>query len=204
MAKSSEVVGWYDFAWSGGSFEVCFRPAGSFFCPKFQAPARWSLEGDVVTVDWAKFGKYELKFDPATKSLEGHALPKVEGDDKNWRKASFKQALSPVEALLFGDGAGTEWDFAWSGGSFPVQFKADGYNHFKCDEFPAHAHWSLEGTKLKISWAQYGNYELTVDPETKTMAGASVGGDPEKDWRKATLVRNLVDQNTLEDCQHHH
>merc|ERR1712207_130174 len=98
------------------------------------------------------------------------------GDDKNWRKATFKGPLSAAELALIGDGAGTEWDFEWSGGSFPVQFKADGYNHFKCNDFPAHAHWSLEDTKLRINWGEYGQYDLVVDAEAKTMEGGQVGG----------------------------
>lgn len=203
MTKMEDVVGWYDFNWSGGTFLVCLRPAGTFFCPAFQVASRWELEGNTVNIDWAKYGKYELTFDPATRSMEGNALPKKEGDEKNWRKAVFKNGLSPAEALLIGDGAGTEWDFAWSGGSFPVQFKADGYNHFICSDFPAHSHWSLDGTTLKINWAQYGNYVLTVDPEGKTLEGAAVGADPATDWRKATLTRNLINQQTIEACEHH-
>lgn len=202
MAKASDLVGWYDFNWSGGSFSVCFRPAGHFFCPKFQAPARWELQGDLVKIDWAKFGKYELTFDPATKTMEGSVIPKRD-DDKSWRKASFSRELSPVEALLLGDGAGSEWDFEWSGGSFPVKFKADGYNHFQCDDHPAHAHWSLDGDKLKINWAQYGNFELDVDPSEKTMNGGAVGASIETDWRKAKFVRNLISSVTIEHCEHH-
>mmetsp|Transcript_14156 Transcript_14156/g.16522 ORF Transcript_14156/g.16522 Transcript_14156/m.16522 type:complete len:84 (-) Transcript_14156:242-493(-) len=65
--KPSDVVGWYDLSWSGGSFPICFRPAGIFFCPKFQQPAKWELEDDVIKIDWKRYGKYELKFDPPTK-----------------------------------------------------------------------------------------------------------------------------------------
>eukprot|EP00913_Durusdinium_trenchii_P012264 g11516.t1 len=111
MAKPSDIVGWYDLSWSGGSFPICFRPAGVFFCPKFQQPSRWELEGDI------------LKFDAETKSMDGNAVPKSD-DEKNWRKAAFSRELSPLEALLLGDGAGSEWDFEWSGGKFPVKFKA--------------------------------------------------------------------------------
>ena len=125
MAKPSDVVGWYDFSWSGGSFEVCFRLAGMFFCPKFLAPSKWTMEGDMIKIDWAKFGKYELLFDPAIKSMEGNAIPKSD-DEKNSRKAVVKRERLPLETLLLGDGAGSEWNFAWSGGSFPVTFKADG------------------------------------------------------------------------------
>mmetsp|Transcript_129272 Transcript_129272/g.306751 ORF Transcript_129272/g.306751 Transcript_129272/m.306751 type:complete len:204 (+) Transcript_129272:38-649(+) len=203
MTQPDDVIGWYDFSWSGGSFPVCFRPAGNFFCPKFQAPARWEIDGDTVKIDWKKFGKYELKFDAATKTMDGNAVPKTE-DDKNWRKATFNRALSPVEVLLLGDGAGSEWDFEWSGGKFPVKFKGDGYNHFQCDDFPAHAHWSLDGDKLKINWAEFGNYEMTVDASKSAMDGGQVGGDPSKDWRKASWLRKLVTETSAVVCEHHH
>mmetsp|Transcript_5660 Transcript_5660/g.11515 ORF Transcript_5660/g.11515 Transcript_5660/m.11515 type:complete len:203 (-) Transcript_5660:87-695(-) len=202
MATAAELVGWYDLSWKGGAFEICFRPGGYFFCPRFQAPARWELEGDVVRIDWAKFGKYEMQVS-ADKSMEGNAIPKNTEDESNWRKAAFKRPLSQEEMVLIGDGAGTEWDFAWTGGSFPVQFKADGYNHFKCEDFPAHAHWSLEGTTLRIDWGEYGNYELKINAPEQTMAGGPIGGDWDKDWRKAKLLRNLVDSKVVEFCEHH-
>merc|ERR1711918_293209 len=105
-------------------------------------------------------------------------------------KAKFLRALSPLEACLFGEGAGTEWDFAYDGGSFKVQFKSDGYNHFKCPTYPAHSHWSiLPSGKIFIDWAKYGRYELTCDPAAGSMEG-SVQGTPEK-WRKAQLLRVL-------------
>jgi len=202
--KMEDVVGWYDLTWCGGTFSICFRPAGYFFSPKFQAPSRWELVGDVVNIDWAKFGKYEMRFDKETKSMEGNLIPKTEGDEKNWRKAAFVRELSPAELALIGDGAGTEWDFIWSGGNFPVQFKADGYNHFKCADFPAHAHWSLDGDKLLINWGEFGNYELTVDGVAKTMEGVAVGGDPATDWRKGKHLRNMIDNHVVEACEHHH
>mmetsp|Transcript_42064 Transcript_42064/g.96599 ORF Transcript_42064/g.96599 Transcript_42064/m.96599 type:complete len:202 (-) Transcript_42064:52-657(-) len=198
----ADAVGWYDFQWSGGSFEVCFRPGCKFFCPKFQEAARWEMNGDQVKIDWGRFGKYEMTFS-ANKTMEGHKVPKNEADEKNWRKALFKRPLSDVEQILVGDGAGTAWDFEWSGGKFPVQFKADGYNHFKCVDFPAHAHWQLDGNKLQIHWGEYGNYELDVDPAAKSMSGCSVGGDPEKDWRKAAWAKNLTDIYSHEVCEHH-
>eukprot|EP00933_Yihiella_yeosuensis_P015879 TRINITY_DN1370_c0_g2_i1.p1 TRINITY_DN1370_c0_g2~~TRINITY_DN1370_c0_g2_i1.p1 ORF type:complete len:203 (-),score=32.48 TRINITY_DN1370_c0_g2_i1:235-843(-) len=201
---ANELIGWYDLSWQGGTFPICFRPAGQFFCPKFQAPAKWEVQGDCLRIDWAKYGKYEFKVDFANKYMEGYGMPQNPSDPNNWRKASFSRPLSPVELTLIGDGAGTEWDFEWSGGSFPVKFKADGYNHFQCDDHPAHAHWTLEGDTLKIHWGQYGNYELMIDPATKTMAGIAVGGNPATDWRKGKLMRNLINNSVVEACEHHH
>merc|ERR1711957_145900 len=120
----------------------------------------------------------------AENSMEGHAVPKKEEDENNWRKFNFLRPLSDEDLTIIGDGAGSEWDFEWSGGSFPVSFKADGYNHFKCEDFPAHAHWSLNGDKLRINWAEYGTYDMVVDAASRTMSGCAVGGDPATDWRK--------------------
>jgi len=204
----ADVIGWYELQWSGGSFEVCFRPGGHFFCPKFQAPSRWKFEEGKVSIDWAKFGKYELAFTAEDKSMDGSAVETgKEPSDKDWRKAKFVKPLSDCETLFFGLGAGTQWDFEWSGGKFEVEFKCDGYNHFKCSQFPAHAHYSLDGNTLKINWAQYGKYICTVDPETKTISGAAEGAaDPPKDeeWRKGAYLRDCVDMNTIEQCDGHH
>lgn len=201
----SSIHGWYDFQWSGGSFLICFRPGGTFFAPKFQAQARWEMKDNVVQIDWVKFGKYEMTFDPETRSMTGNGIPKTDAET-NWRKAKFLNELSPTESLLLGDGAGTKWDFAWKGGTFEIQFKGDGFNHFKCEDFPAHAHWSLEGNELKIFWAEFGNYKMDIDLENKTMSGGEIGGDETKDtwWRKASNPTKLMDQKTLEHCEHHH
>mmetsp|Transcript_5161 Transcript_5161/g.8350 ORF Transcript_5161/g.8350 Transcript_5161/m.8350 type:complete len:205 (+) Transcript_5161:38-652(+) len=204
MATAADIVGWWDLSWSGGTFPVCFRPAGLFFCPSFQAAARWALEGDVIRIDWAKFGRYELKVNVATQCLEGSALPRNDADPNNWRKATYKHPLTPVDRVLLGDGAGSEWDFEWSGGRFEVQFKADGYNHFICQSFPSHSHWSCEGSKILINWGQHGNYELLIDPEAKFMQGCLVGGNPATDWRKARLLRNLPVTGVVEQCDQHH
>jgi len=203
MALASDLLGWYDLNWKGGSFEICLRPAGMFFCPRFQAQARWELEAGVLKVDWKNFGKYEFAVH-ADKSMEGHAVPKNADDENNWRKATFKRPVTAEELVMIGDGAGTEWDFQWSGGSFPVQFKADGFNHFTCDDFPAHSHWSLEGSKITIDWDEYGKYELEVNVATKTMEGGLVGGDwkDDKDWRKAKLGRSLLNNRVLEEHYH--
>ena len=51
-----------------------------------------------------------------------NALPKSDAKN-NWRKAVFSRELSPAEMMLLGDGAGTQWEFEWKEGKFPVKFK---------------------------------------------------------------------------------
>eukprot|EP00929_Paragymnodinium_shiwhaense_P049047 TRINITY_DN24759_c0_g1_i1.p1 TRINITY_DN24759_c0_g1~~TRINITY_DN24759_c0_g1_i1.p1 ORF type:complete len:227 (+),score=58.71 TRINITY_DN24759_c0_g1_i1:78-683(+) len=200
---AAAVYGWYDLSWTGGSFEVSFRPGGHFFCPRFQAGAKWELEGDTIKIDWGKFGKYELKWNASAKSMDGMCVSVANPNpEKDWRKALFKKPLSAVETLLFGEGAGTEWDLQWEGGEFPIQFKCDGYNHFKCVQFPAHAHWALEDDVLSIFWGEFGNYVLKVDATAKTMAG-SVKDKPE-DWRKAKWHSDIYNSGSHEVCNEHH
>lgn len=204
----SELIGWWDLSWKGGTFPICLRPAGYFFCPRFQAQARWELEDGKLNIDWGKFGKYEFEVkDP--RCIHGNLVPKNEDDETNWRKAVKTRDLSPEEIAILGDGAGTEWEFEWSGGSFPIQFKADGYNHFKCEDFPAHAHWTMDpagGNKIQIDWAEYGKYdlEITVEGDEKTMSGMQVGGKPEEDWRKGKHLRNMLDNKVVEACGYDH
>jgi len=202
----SDVVGWYDFQWAKGSFPVCFRPGGNFFSPKFQASSKWSLNGDKVHVNWDRFGRYDLVFDPATKSMDGHGIPKTDSET-NWRKAVFTRDLSPVEAILFGDGAGSEWELEHAGGKFKIEFKCDGYNHFTCKDFPAHSHWTMgeDGTSITINWGQYGTYTMLVDAASGEMAGGVAGQEDkwatdDSLWRKAKFVRNLMGAF---HCAHH-
>merc|ERR1719316_2514494 len=130
----------------------------------------------------------------------------VEDPEKKWRKLEKLRPLSSVEKALIGDGAGTEWELSYDGGKFPIQFKCDGYNHFKCQDFPAHAHWSLkEENKLFVDWGEYGKYNFEVDGEKKEMVGAPVGQEftgPE--WRKCKFLFALADNKVVEDCEHHH
>eukprot|EP00958_Prasinococcus_capsulatus_P026034 scaffold4521_cov388-Prasinococcus_capsulatus_cf.AAC.14 len=50
----TELAGVYNFEWSGGKFEVHFRPGGYFFAPLYQADAHWTIEGDTVLIEWGK------------------------------------------------------------------------------------------------------------------------------------------------------
>jgi len=180
------MEGYYEFAYEGGCFEVALRPGGVFFCPTYQAQAVWLIHEGKLQVDWKQYGQYEL-----TQSREGLWEGSSVGNAADWRKATFVRPFSPVEALLLGEGTGSEWDFAYDGGSFTVQFKGDGFNHFRCPTYPAHSHWKLLPTgNLFVDWGQYGKYDLVCDPAAKTMTG-SVTGDPSQ-WRKATFLGNIA------------
>ena len=37
-----------------------------------------------------------------------------------------------------------------------VEFHADGFNHFVCKDYPAHAHWSMRGNTILINWGRFG------------------------------------------------
>lgn len=199
----ADAYGWYDFSWTGGVFEVCFRPGGHFFCPKFRAAAKWELDGDSMKIDWANFGKYEMTWNKDAKAMDGMCISvKSPTLERDWRRATFKKPLSSAEVLLFGDGAGTEWDLKWAEGEFPIQFKCDGYNTFKCAKYPADSHWSLEGEDtIKIFWGEYGNYQLKINHVAKTMSGSVVGET--ENWRTAKYYNNIYHSGAHEVADHH-
>merc|ERR1719502_1976289 len=158
----AKLIGIYDFQHPGGNFEVHLRPDGKFFAPKFQARASWNCtESGVLSIEWGKFGQYMLELkDPATRYFEGSAVGKPE----SWRKMKLKRP----------------------GGKFNIEFRADGFNHFVCNDFPAHSHWRLDNAEcatptVYINWGKYGEYELVLAADGETMAG-SAKGKPEN-WR---------------------
>jgi hypothetical protein len=84
------------------------------------------------------------------------------GDAANWRTMAFVRDVAVAENMLLGaGGAGTEWDFEYAQGSFKIEFRGDGFNHFVCNDYPAHAHWTLGGAnhdELTINWDKFGVY----------------------------------------------
>jgi hypothetical protein len=69
-------------------------------------------------------------------------------------RASAQPAL--VASDLYG-----VYSWTYSGGSFPVELRAEG--NFYCKSYPASAKWELQGNTLKIDWKKYGKYELQVN-----------------------------------------
>jgi hypothetical protein len=60
MAELTGLEGVYSWSYAGGSFQVELRPFGSFYCKSYPATATWTLVDKTLTVDWKKYGKYEL------------------------------------------------------------------------------------------------------------------------------------------------
>ena len=86
------------------------------------------------------------------------------------------------------------WELKHAGGSFNVEFRADGYNHFVCAAFPAHSHWRLDDAEkptpsLYINWGKYGEYELTISEDGQYMEG-SAKGQPDN-WRTMRRLGDL-------------
>lgn len=193
--------GWHVLSWSGGTFEVCLRPGGVFHCPSYQESSRWCVKPGTqrIAIAWGKYGNYELDF-----VAPGQWAGSTVGAPDDWRKMELKAPLSPAEACLIGaNGAGTEWLLVHPQGEFNVEFRGDGYNHFVCTTYPAHAHWTLAGAnrdELTINWAQYGMYELRVDGSGK--AEGSLKGTP-TDWRRMTKVRDLAASASVVQCADH-
>ena len=99
----------------------------------------------------------------------------------------------------------SEWELEHPGGKFNVEFRADGFNHFVCNDFPAHSHWRLDNDDqatplLYINWGKFGEYELTIAADGESMTG-SAKGKPDN-WRKMKRLRTLG--NVAEAHVHDH
>lgn len=77
------------------------------------------------------------------------------------------------------------WSWTYNGGTFDVNFAPDG--EFVCVSYPAHAHWKREGRKVSVSWGQYGEYDMVLAEDGKSMEGSYRGYA--EDWRKAAFTR---------------
>ena len=175
--QDAVFAAWYDFTHPHGTFQICLRPGGVMYAPGFTVSgSRWCVanpEGTSLALTWGKYGDYQLNVsNAAERELTGSAVNMPE----EWRRMKATRPLSPAEAKLLGaGGAGSQWNFEWSGGSFPVEFRGDVFNHFVCSSYPAHSHWKLggaNGDELTINWAQYGKYEIRVDGAAGTGQGA--------------------------------
>ena len=89
---------------------------------------------------------YELRLeDEVAKTFVGAA----KGNSESWRKMIFKRPFTKAELMLFD----SLWEFQHPRGSFSIEFRADAFNHFVCDDFPAHSHWKcvLAAPRLSAS-----------------------------------------------------
>jgi len=154
----------------------------------------------VLYIDWAKFGKYELTMDVSACSGVGSAL----GRPESWRKMSRKRAFNEAELALFD----SEWMFIHPGGEFKVEFKADGFNHFICKDFPAHSHWAIENDStsadsstptVHIHWGKFGEYLVTLAADGLSFEGHAKN-DP-TNWRKG---KRLGASGGHVACEHDH
>ena len=104
----------------------------------------------------------------------------------------LKRTFTVAELMLMD----SEWELEHPGGKFNIEFRADGFNHFVCNDFPAHSHWSLPNGEsasptVNIDWGKFGQYELVIAADGLTMSG-SAKGKPEN-WRKAIRLKALGD-----------
>lgn len=200
---SEKLCGVYDFFHSGGVFEVHVRSGGRFYAPNFPEKSSWTCaeqccaDGKTcrhLQIEWGKHGQYALEVDEA--ALPPCCSGSVKGNPAKWRKMTMKRAFTLQETKLMD----SEWLLEHPGGSFPIQFHADGLNSFVCEMFPAkNAYWRIKDvdastpTVVHIAWGRYGEYELKMAPDGESMTG-SAKGLPEQ-WRTATRLR-AVDAST--------
>ncbi len=149
--------GVYEWSYSSGSFTVALRPNGTFYCQKYPAQANWQIVGSKMYIDWNNYGQYEFVVTGDQNVIEGS----VRGDSTKWRKLTFQRDFNEIESAILGAGFGTVWNFEWEKGSFEIELRCDGFNHFVCNTYPAHSHWSLNDEQtLAINWGQYGTKKV--------------------------------------------
>jgi hypothetical protein len=157
--------GIYEWAYSAGRFEVALRPNKVLYCAEYQAQAKWDIAEEnvlakVLRVDFKNFGQYEFV---VTSDASAPIQGSVAGVPEKWRTLTFLRPFNETEIAVLGQGHGTVWSFQYSHGHFEIEFRTDGYNHFICKDYPAHAHWSIDkDSNLLISWAQYGMTIFTL------------------------------------------
>lgn len=197
FASLKEMQGVYSFAHPGGEFDVHLRDKGKFWAPKFKTKSTWNLDGDSLTVDFQQYGKYAL-----TRQEDGSFSGSAVGKPDSWRTMQKVRPFSVAERAVMD----SRWQFEHAGGSFEVEFRADAFNHFVCEQFPAHSHWRLDNAEtptptLYVNWGKYGEYELEIAADGATASG-SVKGRPD-DWRK---MKNLgvLGSNLKQYAEHDH
>ena len=130
---------------------MCLRPSGVFYCMQYSSSSKWEATSSGITIDWKNYGQYELNIAGANELVGCQ-----KGKPANWRKMNFLRPFNECETAMMGGGGGSVWNFEWEGGSFEVEFRCDGFNHFVCNTYPAHSHWSMEDNKILVDWDKYG------------------------------------------------
>ena len=200
----TQLYGVYDFAHPGSVFEVHLREGGRFFAPQFPENSVWRCaeqccaDGKTcckLLIEWGKYGAYDLVLD--TNALPPCCSGSLVGNPADWRKMSLKRKFTMQELKIMD----SEWKFEHPGGSFEIQFHADGMNSFVCDRFPDNAVWRIQDVEsgtptVYIDWGKYayGEYDLKMAPDSESMIG-STKGLPEQ-WRKAARLGAISEMPT--------
>ena len=150
--------GVYDFTHPRGSFEVHLRPGGRFFAPMFPAKTLWMCTAGPtgqLLIQWAQYGQYALSMDASSPipSFTGSVV----GRSEDWRKVfatiharaekifarhpitnacahvliwqmKWRRPFTLPELKLMD----SEWELEHPGGSFAIEFRADGTNSCAC------------------------------------------------------------------------
>lgn len=198
FAKLEELQGIYSFAHPNGDFDVHLRSKARFWAPKFQCQSTWQLESDGrLLVDFQQYGKYAFK-----EQDDGTFCGSAVKDADNWRTMRKQRPFSAAEKAVMD----SRWEFEYAGGSFEVEFRADAFNHFVCEQYPAHSHWRLDDAEsptptLYINWGKFGEYTLQVAADGASASG-SVKGRPD-DWRRMKNLGSLG-SNLKQYAEHDH
>lgn len=95
------VEGVWNWSYNGGTFEVNFAPGGEFVCKSYPAHSHWNIQGNRISINWGKYGKYEMVVAADGRSMEGCYA----GYPQDWRKAEFIRQHTAEEKQRFAQDA---------------------------------------------------------------------------------------------------
>mmetsp|Transcript_12539 Transcript_12539/g.21028 ORF Transcript_12539/g.21028 Transcript_12539/m.21028 type:complete len:396 (+) Transcript_12539:185-1372(+) len=127
------------------------------------------------------FRDLESKIAPLLKSSQGSRPDRADLLAGLMDSATNKRSHAAAEDLALG-----VYEFSWSGGTFEVQFHADGV--FWCPKYSAESTWTFDGATVEIDWGKFGNYVL--QPQGDQLVGSVRGKS--SSWRKASFKREFT------------
>jgi hypothetical protein len=85
----------WDISYAGGApFRVEFHADGHFHSPDYPGHHLYTLDGNSLTINWGKFGTYDLTVDADARSASGH----LRGNEASWRKLAYVEALPTTKS----------------------------------------------------------------------------------------------------------
>ena len=89
-----DASGWMLSYEGGAPFRVEFHSDGHFHAPDYPGHFVWMLDGTNLTVNWGKFGTYDMKVDIEARTIAGS----MRGNESSWRKLEYVEPLPATQS----------------------------------------------------------------------------------------------------------